>query len=58
MRIEVTDEAVINEFNCVEQIYKRFQAQFGLNKKVSFRANFLFLGQIVYFQGKFFPPSQ
>jgi len=30
-RIDVTDEAVINEFNCMEQIYKRFQAPFGLN---------------------------
>jgi len=30
-RIDVTDEAVINEFNCTEQIYKRYQAPFGLN---------------------------
>jgi len=30
-RIDVIDEAVINEFNCIEQIYKRFQAPFGLN---------------------------
>jgi len=30
-RIDVTNEAVINDFNCIEQIYKRFQAQFGLN---------------------------
>jgi len=30
-RIDVTDEAVINEINCTEQIYKRFQAPFGLN---------------------------
>jgi len=27
-RIDVTHEAVINEFNCIEQIYKRFQASF------------------------------
>jgi len=26
-------EAVINELNYVEQIYKKFQAQFGLNKQ-------------------------
>ena len=31
MRIDVTDEAILNEFNCIEQIYKRFQAPFGLN---------------------------
>jgi len=30
-RDDVTDEAVINEFNYMEQIYKRFQAPFGLN---------------------------
>ena len=30
-RIDVADEAVINEFNCIKQIYKRFQAPFGLN---------------------------
>ena len=30
-RIEVTEEAVINEFNCAAQIYKRFHAPFGLN---------------------------
>jgi len=30
-RTDVTDEAVINELNCIEQIYKRFQAPFGLN---------------------------
>ena len=30
-RIDVTYEAVINEFNYIEQLYKRFQAQFGLN---------------------------
>jgi len=30
-RIHVTDEAVINEYNYIEQIYKRFQAPFGLN---------------------------
>jgi len=30
-RIDVTYEAVINEFNYIEYIYKRFQAQFGLN---------------------------
>jgi len=30
-RIYVTEEAVINEFNCIEQIYKTFQAPFGLN---------------------------
>jgi len=29
-RIDVTYEAVINEFNCIEQLYKGFQAQFGL----------------------------
>jgi len=29
--IDVRDEAVTNEFNCIEQIYKRFQAPFGLN---------------------------
>ena len=38
--IGVTDEAVINVFNCIEQTYKRVRAPFGLNKKVSFRANF------------------
>jgi len=30
-RIDVTYEAVTNEFNYIEQIYKRFQAQFRLN---------------------------
>jgi len=45
-RIDVTYEPVINELNYIEQIYKSFQAQFGLNLKVSFRANRLFLGQI------------
>jgi len=30
-RIDATDEAVINEFNCIEQIYKRFQTAIGLN---------------------------
>jgi len=30
-RNDTTDEAVINEFNCIEQIYKRFQAPFGLD---------------------------
>jgi len=32
----------MNEFNCIEQIYIRFQASFGLNQKVSFRADCLF----------------
>jgi len=41
-RIDVTVEAVINEFNCIEHIYIRFQTLFGSNEKVSFRA-------IVYF---------
>jgi len=62
----INDEAVINELNCVEQIYIRFQASFGLNKKVTVRANCLFLGKIVifrencYFQVKFFssPPVE
>ena len=30
-RIDAPDEAVINEFNSIKQIYIRFQAQFGLN---------------------------
>ena len=30
-RIDVTKEAVINEFSCIVQIYIRFQAPFGLN---------------------------
>jgi len=30
-RIDVTYEAVINEFNYIEQLYKGFQAQLGLN---------------------------
>jgi len=30
-RIDVTYEAVINEFNYIDQIYKRFQAPFGLD---------------------------
>jgi len=30
-RIDVTEEEVINKFNCIEQIYTRFQAPFGLN---------------------------
>jgi len=30
-RIDVTYEAVINEFNYIEQIFKRFQVQFGSN---------------------------
>jgi len=29
-QIDVTDEAVINEFNGTEQIYERFQIPFGL----------------------------
>jgi len=29
--MDVTDEAIINEFNCIEQIYKRLQAPFVLN---------------------------
>jgi len=29
--MNVTDKAVINEFNCTEQVYERFQAPFGLN---------------------------
>jgi len=29
-RIDFTDEAVINEFNCTEQIYQRFQTPFEL----------------------------
>jgi len=41
-RIDVTYEAVINEFNYTEQLYKGFQAQFGLNKK-------LVSGHTVYF---------
>ena len=32
-RIDVTDEAVINEVNCIEQIYKRFQSPFALKEK-------------------------
>ena len=39
------DEAVINEFNCIKQIYKRFQAPFGLNWKMYFQGNLLFSGQ-------------
>jgi len=64
-RIDVTEEAVINEFNCMKRIYIRFPVQFGLNKKISFWANCLCLGQIVifrancHFQCKFFPlPSK
>ena len=30
-RIDVTYEAVINEFKYIDQIYKRFQAQFASN---------------------------
>jgi len=30
-RIDITDEAVTKEFNCTDQIYKRFHAPFGLN---------------------------
>jgi len=30
-RIDVTDETVGNEFNCMEQIYIKFQAPLGLN---------------------------
>jgi len=30
-RIDVTDEAIINEFNSIEQICKRFQAPFVIN---------------------------
>jgi len=30
-RIDVAGEAVINEFHCIEQVYKRIQAQFELN---------------------------
>jgi len=30
-RMNVTEEDVIHEFNCIEQIYIRFQAPFGLN---------------------------
>ena len=56
-RIDVTYEAVINKFNYREQINKRFKAQFGLNKKVSFRANCLFLEQIVIFSVNFFRPA-
>ena len=37
------DEAVINEFNCIEQIYKTFQAPFELKTKK------LFSEKIVYF---------
>ena len=28
---DVAGVTVINEFNCIEQIHKRFQAPFGLN---------------------------
>jgi len=28
---DITDEGIINEFKCIEQICKRFQALFGLN---------------------------
>jgi len=64
-RFDVAEKAVINERNCIEQSYIRFQASFGLKKKVSVRANCLLLGQIVifrencYFQGNFCsPPPQ
>jgi len=29
--MDVTDEAVINEFNFIEEIYYRFLARFGLH---------------------------
>jgi len=29
--IDVRKEAVMNDFNCIEQIYKWFQAPFGSN---------------------------
>ena len=45
-RIDVTDEAVINELNCIEQIFKRFQAPFALNYKSYFLGKLLFSGQI------------
>ena len=51
MLFRSTEEVFINEFNSIEQIYIRFQAPFGLDKKVIFRANCLFSGQI-------FPPPQ
>jgi len=35
-------EAITNEFNCIEQIYIRFQAPFGLKYT-------LVSGQIIYF---------
>ena len=58
-RTDVTEEVLINEFNCIEQIHIRFQAPFGLNQKVRFRTNCLFLGQIVSFRANFFrPPSK
>ena len=55
-RIDVTYEAVINEFNYIEQLYKGFQAQFGLNLKGNFGAYCLFLGQAVIFRANFFRP--
>jgi len=45
-RMDVTDEAVINELNCIEQIYKRFQAPLALNYKSYFIGKLLFSGQI------------
>ena len=55
-RIDVTEEAVINEFNSIEQIYIRFQGPFGLNKNFTFRANCLSFGHIVISRTKFFRP--
>jgi len=56
-RIDVTYEAVINAFNYLEQIYKRFQAQFGL-KWSWFQGKLFIFTANCYFQGKFFPPPQ
>jgi len=58
-RIDVTEEAVINESNCTEQIYIRFHAPYRLNEKISFRAIVYFLGKLL-FSGQVFstPPSK
>jgi len=43
-RIDVTDEAVVNEFNCIEQVYMRL-----ISGPIRIKLKKLVSGQIVYF---------
>jgi len=56
-RIDAPDEAVINEFNSIEQIYK-VSGPIRIKLRSYFQGKLFIFRANCYFQGKFFPSPQ